>query len=99
MKSVRTLRLLLAHHEAGHAVVARALGVEATMIAVFGTDEKSMAGAQTVSAAHANGETCDSYEADAKVIIDRLQRETIAPGDRPRGGAAGDAGYSLSGRT
>jgi hypothetical protein len=43
MKSVRTLRLLLAHHEARHAVVARALGVEATMIAVFGTDEKSMA--------------------------------------------------------
>jgi hypothetical protein len=66
--------LLVAHHEAGHAVIARALGVGVTHVSLFPTDAGGTAGAQTRSAhwvAPANNPSAQiaAYEADAKVAL------------------------------
>lgn len=46
---------IVATHEAGHAVVARVLGVKVSFVSMFPTDEGGTPGAQTHSAAYTAG--------------------------------------------
>jgi cell division protease FtsH len=67
-------RKLLAHHEAAHAVVARALGVEVLCITMFDVDGESAADTQTMSASYQardrdSDEFIRSLETDAKVSL------------------------------
>jgi hypothetical protein len=60
-----------AHHEAGHAVIARALGVGVTYVALFSTESDNSAAAQTASAAWRalTNDLPAAYEIDAKVAL------------------------------
>jgi ATP-dependent Zn protease len=71
---VRTRKRKIAIHEAGHAVVARMLGIGVTHVAMFSTDGMGRAGAQTISAAYAarNADLptqLSALEADIKVTL------------------------------
>jgi ATP-dependent Zn protease len=62
-------RMMIAYHEAGHAVVARELGVIVRFIAMFPTDEFTGAGAQTESAAFKRGRAGYGIETDVKMAL------------------------------
>src|SRR5258708_4652316 len=63
-----TKRQLMAGHEAGHAVIARKLGITVTFVAMFPVDERTAAGVQNESAGHKNGNE-HGFGADAKVAL------------------------------
>ena len=63
-----------AHHEAGHAVIARVLGVGVTGVMLFSTRSDNSSAAETVSAAYAARDAdlpsrVAALEADAKVAL------------------------------
>jgi hypothetical protein len=73
-KTATKRRILIAYHEAGHAVVARKLGVEVVYVVMFPTDDGGVAGAQTRSAAYLAGgmnvtAKVSGFETDAKVAL------------------------------
>ena len=74
---------IIAYHEAGHAVVARVLGLGVVHVAMFPTDGDGLAGAQTWSAAWLARDADHStklraLENDAKVnLAGRRHRPTI----------------------
>src|SRR6266508_4682503 len=67
-------RSVMAYHEAGHAVIARVLGVGVAYVALFSTDDDNRAAAPTLSAAWSvrGGDLLSrlaAYETDAKVML------------------------------
>jgi hypothetical protein len=64
-------RLACAHHEAGHAVIARVQGVECLQVVMFSPMEGMEAGAQTVKA------TEDAYDGDQAAFLAATKADII----------------------
>jgi ATP-dependent Zn protease len=64
----RQARKVVAYHEAGHAVIARKLGITVEHISMCPPDERGVAGALTQSAGHKNRDI-EGFKADATVAL------------------------------